>query len=374
MRPDAQGVSKETWVKFQLSQFKELARVVPPDQFQSELNTAINAYRKMLKVFESSPGNTGEKPKQEEKTSKPEADDEKKTKTVKRKNWLPLESDPGLVNNYMAKLGVDAKEWEFHDVFELNPQGMMHIPTPVLALMLLFPISEASEKARVEEQKTLEEAKTKAPEGVYHIKQTVGNACGTIGVMHAVLNNTNKIKLKETTFLAKFLASTKNMDASARAKALEESKDLEVEHQVVARAGKTKANAREFANLHFISFVAVNDVLYELDGRKSQPISHGPTSRAKFVDDALKVVNKFVAFSPKDRRFNVIVLAPKRKVWSAPQGSGAASSGAAPDEARQKETIDILVGMGIPADKAKEALLQTGWSANRAIEFYFTNM
>lgn len=31
--------------------------------------------------------------------------------------------------------------------------------------------------------------------GAYFMKQTVGNACGTIGLLHAVGNITNEIKL-----------------------------------------------------------------------------------------------------------------------------------------------------------------------------------
>jgi len=30
-------------------------------------------------------------------------------------------------------------------------------------------------------------------DGVYYMKQTVGNACGTVAVIHALANNTNRI-------------------------------------------------------------------------------------------------------------------------------------------------------------------------------------
>ena len=30
---------------------------------------------------------------------------------------------------------------------------------------------------------------------VYFIKQTIGNACGTMGLIHAILGNSDKIKL-----------------------------------------------------------------------------------------------------------------------------------------------------------------------------------
>lgn len=43
-----------------------------------------------------------------------------------------------------------------------------------------------------------------ASSGVYFMKQTVGNACGTIGLLHAIGNLTSKIKLGK---LGKFYVS-----------------------------------------------------------------------------------------------------------------------------------------------------------------------
>lgn len=40
-------------------------------------------------------------------------------------------------------------------------------------------------------------------DGVYFMKQTVGNACGTIGLLHAVGNITSEIKLCE--FLSRII-------------------------------------------------------------------------------------------------------------------------------------------------------------------------
>mmetsp|Transcript_20411 Transcript_20411/g.36307 ORF Transcript_20411/g.36307 Transcript_20411/m.36307 type:complete len:739 (+) Transcript_20411:169-2385(+) len=413
-----QGIPKEEWVGFQINQFKNLYSALPLDQFTSELDTAKQAYRSMIKRLkeakkqpaaaadnkdDNKDANKHDKEKnknnnnneKKQNASNTAATDSKsidggaeksagasssssssssgsksdKKKIVKRKQWLPLESDPALVNRYMKSLGVDTEKWEWHDVFGFSPQDTAHLPTPAISLMLLFPISEQSEKARLEDQK-----ESKQVDGVYHVKQTVGNACGTIAVLHSLLNNSDYVNLQDGKFFAKFHEQTKNMTSSQRAKALEESKDLEVSHEVIAKKGKTKANAREFANLHFISFVKVNDVLYELDGRKPHPKTHGPTSTPTFLEDALKVVRKFMSYTPNDRRYSVIVLAPKRTGFVGGLAPGGGGGGGVPDANRQNETIAKLTQMGIPAEQARLALAQTGWSANRAVEFYFTNM
>lgn len=51
-----------------------------------------------------------------------------------------------------------------------------------------------------------------------------------------------------------------------------------------------------------------NGVLYELDGRKTHPISHGTTSKETFVEDAAKVCKEFMARDPNELRFTVLAL------------------------------------------------------------------
>ena len=37
------------------------------------------------------------------------------------KRWLPLESNPEVMNTFVAKLGVDTSLWAFCDVLGLDP-------------------------------------------------------------------------------------------------------------------------------------------------------------------------------------------------------------------------------------------------------------
>lgn len=49
--------------------------------------------------------------------------------------------------------------------------------------------------------------------------------------------------------------------------------------------------------------------LVELDGRKSAPIEHGPTSEQTFLDDVVAMVKQhFIAMNPNDLRFSLVVL------------------------------------------------------------------
>ncbi|GFZ15364.1 ubiquitin C-terminal hydrolase 3 [Actinidia rufa] len=72
------------------------------------------------------------------------------------------------------------------------------------------------------------------------MKQTVGNACGTIGLLHAVGNVTSEIKLLEGSFLDRFFKSTATMDPLERAAFLEKDREMEVAHSIAATAGETE--------------------------------------------------------------------------------------------------------------------------------------
>jgi ubiquitin carboxyl-terminal hydrolase L3 len=54
------------------------------------------------------------------------------------------------------------------------------------------------------------------------MKQTIGNACGTIGLLHCVANSKDRLNLKAGSFLEQFLESTSSMTPEARGKHLEE--------------------------------------------------------------------------------------------------------------------------------------------------------
>lgn len=80
-------------------------------------------------------------------------------------------------------------------------------------------------------------------------------------------------------------------------------------HGDVALEGQTGVpNIEDKVNHHFIAFIEKNGILYELDGRKSFPITHGSTSAETLLNDASKVCKEFMARDPEEVRFTVIAL------------------------------------------------------------------
>lgn len=82
----------------------------------------------------------------------------------------------------------------FHDVFSIDdPELLAFVPRPANALLLVFPVSKSYEDARMTEDKDKAEYEGKGEqEPVVWYKQTIRNACGLIGILHAVSNGSSR--------------------------------------------------------------------------------------------------------------------------------------------------------------------------------------
>ncbi|XP_056145713.1 ubiquitin carboxyl-terminal hydrolase isozyme L3 [Lampris incognitus] len=222
--------------------------------------------------------------------------------------WLPLEANPDVMNQFLCQLGM-LPAWQFVDVYGMDPELLSMVPKPVCAVLLLFPVTEKYELFRREEETKIKAEGQVVSPSVYFMKQTIGNACGTIGLIHAVGNNQAHLEFKSDSPLKKFLVETANMSPEEKAAFLEKDESIRVTHESSAQEGQTEApSIDEKVELHFIAFVNVGRQLTELDGRKPFPIVHGETSEDTFLEDAIEVCKTFMARDPQELRFTVVAL------------------------------------------------------------------
>ncbi|XP_066166268.1 ubiquitin carboxyl-terminal hydrolase 3 isoform X2 [Oryza sativa Japonica Group] len=205
--------------------------------------------------------------------------------------WPPLESSPDVFNQLMWSLGVPEDVAEFHDVYSLDADALEMVPQPVLAVVFCFP--------------------DPTQETLFFIKQieSLGNACGTIALLHAVGNAYSEISLSENSFLDMFIKSTSGMTSYERAVFLEKDDDMARAHLSAASAGDTKLS--DDVEEHYICFVECDGTLYELDGMKPGPINHGPSSSKSLLQDAVNIIKATMHNIPNSVNFNVIVLSRK---------------------------------------------------------------
>jgi ubiquitin carboxyl-terminal hydrolase L3 len=237
------------------------------------------------------------------------------SESKKRQKWFPLESNPELINDYIQKLGFETSLYEFVDVFSTEEWALDMIPQPVAAVLMLYPLTDKQENSstRANDVVALEDAQDK----VWFIKQRIGNACGTIGLLHALMNIPEPIRIfTQDSWLDTFQGDCPiPLDPVTKAETLEADSKIATLHDQATSSENNQTNRGSLDDeliTHFVAFVCVNNKLYEMDGRKAGPVYHGPTTQANLLKDACTVIQKFMARDPDEMRFTMTALAPKQ--------------------------------------------------------------
>ncbi|KAJ5934493.1 Ubiquitin carboxyl-terminal hydrolase isozyme L3 [Penicillium verhagenii] len=236
-----------------------------------------------------------------------------------QKAFVPLENNPEVMSHLVHKLGL-SPTFGFTDVFSIDePDLLAFVPRPSNALLLVFPVSKTYEASRTKEDSSLQEYTGHGPdEPVTWFKQTIRNACGLIGLLHAVSNGEARDHIIPGSDLDTILAQARDLEPASRADLLYDSKALECAHEDAAKLGDTAApQAEDDVDLHFVAFVKVGQTLWELDGRRKGPLARGTLGAD---EDALSEaalglgVRRFLAMEAEggnpDLRFSLVSLGP----------------------------------------------------------------
>ncbi|CAI6332535.1 unnamed protein product [Periconia digitata] len=192
-------------------------------------------------------------------------------------SWRLVENNPDVMNQLAAKLGLSS-ELEFYDVYSLDdPELLAHIPRPALALLVIIPLTPAWDQFRKAEDATMEPYAGFGPdEPVIWFKQTIGHACGSIGLLHSVFNSPAVDYIKPDSDLATIRNLAIPLDMTKRAQMLYDSEPFEIAHKSVEQAGDSAADLTgEREGGHFVSFVKSAGKLWELEGSRNGPLERG---------------------------------------------------------------------------------------------------
>lgn len=124
--------------------------------------------------------------------------------------------------------------------------------------------------------------------------------------------NNKEIEIEDGV-LKKYLDNTISLNAEERGRILEADAAFTDCHQELALEGQTASNPDEQVNHHFIGLIHKDGKLWEMDGRKTAPVSHGPTTEENLLQDAAKVCKSFMSRDPDEVRFTVIALTPTQE-------------------------------------------------------------
>ncbi|KAJ7767453.1 hypothetical protein DFH07DRAFT_866891 [Mycena maculata] len=220
--------------------------------------------------------------------------------------WIPLESNPEVLNSWSTKAGLnpDSDSVQFDDVYGLDDSLLGMVMQPVKAVILLFPISPESEARRKQEdEEILAKGQPALDPTIFWIKQTISNACGTIGIIHALANtrksSSDRDTLDPTMGLAKFIDQCTVLETTPLFADI---------HAQAASSGQSAVPTNLDTDLHFTCFVSRGKRLIELDGRRAGPIDRGEC--ADLLKDAAKVIQEVYIGNSQSMNFNVMSLGP----------------------------------------------------------------
>merc|ERR1712154_202212 len=149
------------------------------------------------------------------------------------------------------------------------------------------------------------------PEGVFFAKQTIQNACATQAILSVLLNCAKQINLGPT--LKNFLDFTKSLDPESIGMALSNQDDIRIAHNSFSRAEpiqieRTKDD-EEGEAFHFISYVPINGILYEIDGLQKGPRLIDGCDETNWFEKASNVLKQRMAsYQSKELRFTLLAI------------------------------------------------------------------
>ncbi|GBG34822.1 Ubiquitin carboxyl-terminal hydrolase [Hondaea fermentalgiana] len=235
---------------------------------------------------------------------------EKATKKSKTPRWLPLESNPDVLNSFLRRMEVD-ESVAFHDVFGLDEELLAMIPQPVVAMCLLFPSSTINAIRR--EQFADKCIANPAEQGIFYLHQLsqFGNACGTIACVHATANAAGVV-FDEASPLGAFIEANRGKDPDTIGENLADAVEIhEASEQSASSSGAQTATPSRDDSVegHFITFVLFEGHLLELDGMMPGPIDHGEASESDFTVKTAEIIKtQFMDLDPGNVNFNITAM------------------------------------------------------------------
>ncbi|KAL9586537.1 MAG: hypothetical protein Q9212_000845 [Teloschistes hypoglaucus] len=220
--------------------------------------------------------------------------------------WNTIESDAGVFTYLVDNLGV--KDVQFEELVSLDAEYLRQ-RSPVYGVVFLFkyPTGEKSQEKPLDGTYDYE-----AAESHFFAAQTIQNACGTQALLSVLLNKTDDIKIGSR--LQEFKDFTSAFPADLRGEALSNSELIRYVHNSFARASPFADEAQRWATeeddvYHFIAYTSMGGKLYELDGLKPAPISHGSCGPNEFPEKVIPVLQRRIERYPaQEIRFNLLAM------------------------------------------------------------------
>jgi len=238
--------------------------------------------------------------------------------------WLELESDPGLFTLLMEDMGVKGVQVE--EIYDLESEHLVK-KKPCYGAIFLFKWAEDRRSRRkIVEEESLYVKDEDQINKIFFAQQIVPNSCATHALI-SILLNCPQVNIGDT--LQNLKNHVSGMNPENKGLAIGNSGQLAFAHNshAVPRARRRfeKSNAPSLPGsrytgeaFHFVSYVPINNRLFELDGLRRYPIDHGPIPDPdNWTDKLREVIQNRLGMGkggvPVDIRFALMVLVPESR-------------------------------------------------------------
>ncbi|XP_065673583.1 ubiquitin carboxyl-terminal hydrolase BAP1 isoform X3 [Hydra vulgaris] len=235
------------------------------------------------------------------------------------RDWIELESDPGLFTLLVYDFGV--KNVEVEEVYDLSKS----MEKKVYGLIFLFKWTEERKSRRkaavVEENFVFDDSFI---EDMFFAQQVIPNSCASHALL-SVLLNIPDLNLGHT--LKQLRDSTKGFDSETKGLAISNFRNIGIAHnnhgspdfRKLERMKSVSTATRSMEAFHFVSYIPYKGRLLELDGLKPYPIDHGPwSSEENWTDKARQVIQDRIQLATggelsHDIRYNLLAVVPEQR-------------------------------------------------------------
>lgn len=236
-----------------------------------------------------------------------------------QKYFIPLENNPDVFTGLVHDIGL-SPEVGFYDVYSIDDETLLAlIPRPAFALIFITPAqmyyASRKEDGIAADMEHIAYDKD-GDDPIMWFRQTIGNACGLMALIHSAANGEARQYVKDGSLLDSLLKASTPQKPEARSATLYDSQELEKAHMKAAKTGSSAPPpAQNHPGLHFIAYVKGKDNhLWELEGATDGPVDRGLMADGDDVlsEKALEQgARKFLKHSNGNPNFSIVALAKR---------------------------------------------------------------
>lgn len=219
-------------------------------------------------------------------------------------------SDAGVFTELIQNLGVE--DCQLNEVYLVDAESLRAL-APVHAVIFLFKYGSIDRRSKGPLDGEFD--RNYQDKGIFFARQTVQNACATQAVLNSLLNKLDQVKVGSE--LLNIHAFVNGFDAETCGDTISNSDRLRAVHNLFSAPkllesgsrSRPEVNERDNGLFHFVTYLNINNTIYELDGLKEFPIRHDTLENA---DDFYRVlpavlerrINKYVG----EIRFSLLAI------------------------------------------------------------------